>query len=170
MDVNQALVVEIDAGRMLREDVSCYWVDHERAVPYQIKKEHIKGAWVADSLVLTQDLESLDCLYAREIHHESFISNPHYVKPLSKTAASIKLTGAGLTVLGIYFDTTCLWEAYQSKDDERFFSETARVVGGWTGAVALGRHWGKQGALTALRFTKHPGAVLAGGVVGAVAG
>lgn len=170
VDVNQALVVEIDAGRMLREDVSCYWVDHERAVPYQIKKEHIKGAWVADSLALTQDLESLDCLYEREIHHESFISNPHYVKPLSKTVASIKLTGAGLTVLGIYFDTTCLWEAYQSKDNERFFSETARVVGGWTGAVALGRHWGKQGALTALRFTKHPGAVLAGGVVGAVAG
>ena len=52
VDVNQALVVEIDAGRMLREDVNCYLVDHEMAVPYQIKK-HIKGAWISDSLALT---------------------------------------------------------------------------------------------------------------------
>lgn len=170
VDVNKALVVEIDAGRMLREDVSCYLADHEMAIPYQIKKEHIKGAWIADSIALHRDLESIDNLYAREINKESFISNPHYVQPLSKTVASIKYTGKGLTAVAIYFDTSRLWKAYQSGDNEYFFSETTRVIGGWSGAVALGTHWGKQGALNALRFTKHPGVVLASGVVGAVAG
>jgi energy-coupling factor transporter ATP-binding protein EcfA2 len=170
VDVNKALVVEIDTGRMLREDVSCYLADHEMAIPYQIKKEHIKGAWIADSIALHRDLESIDNLYAREINKESFMSNPHYVQPLSKTVASIKYTGKGLTAVAIYFDTSRLWKAYQSGDDKYFFSETTRVIGGWSGAVALGTHWGKQGALNALRFTKHPGVVLASGVVGAVTG
>ena len=170
MDVNQALVVEIDAGRMLREDVNYYLVDHEMAVPYKIKKEHIKGAWIADSLALTNDLDSIDSLYSREIHRDSFVSNPYYKKPLSKTVASIRIVGSGLTALGIYHDTTCLWEAYRSGDEKRFFSETSRVIGGWTGAIALGKNWGKQGSSLALRFTKHPGIILASGVVGAVAG
>lgn len=170
VDVNQALVVEIDAGRMLREDANFYLIDHEMAVPYKIKREHIKGAWIADSLALTQDLDSIDCIYSRKINRDSFISNPHYVKPLSKISGSIRVAGTGLLALGIYHDADCLWTAYKSGDDDRFFSESARVIGGWSGSIALGTRWGKQGSLLAWRFTKNPGIVLASGITGAVAG
>lgn len=170
VDVNQALVLEIDAGRMLREDANFYLIDHEMAVPYQIKKEHIKGAWIADSLALSHDLDKIDNLYSREVRRDSFIANPHYVKPFAKTVASLRIAGGALTTLGIYLDTTALWEAYKSGDNGRFFGETARVIGGWTGSIALGTKWGKESSLAAWRFTKNPGLTLASGVVGAVAG
>lgn len=174
IDVNKALVLEIDSGRLARDTAEFYLADKEIAVPYKIESKHIKGAWVAESTALTKEYHELCDLYKREVKPGSFIGNPAYIEPYAKTIKTLKITGKGVMTIGIYLDTNSLFEMYQhaeaSGNYHPFFTEAARVAGGWSGAVALGECWGTKGSGYAYRFTKHPGAVLTCGVVGALVG
>ncbi len=174
VDVNKVLVLEVDSGRLTQDTVEFYLADKEMAVPNKIETKHIKGAFVAESTALTKEPHELSDLYEREVKPESFIRNPDYAEPYVRTIKTLKFASKGVMAVGIYLDTKSLFETYQraeaSGNYHLFFTEVARVSGGWTGAIALGHAWGAQGAGYVSRFTKSPGAILAGGVVGALVG
>ncbi len=174
VDVNKALVLEIDSGLLARDTAEFYFADKEMAVPYKIEPKHIKGAWIAESTALTKELHEISDLYEREVKSGSFIGNPDYIEPYAKTIKTLKIAGKGIMAIGIYLDADNLFEMYQhaeaSGNYHPFFTEASRIAGGWSGAVALGEAWGAKGASYAIRFTKHPGVILTCGVVGALVG
>ena len=173
IDINPILVLEIDSGELIKEAADYYLADKEMAVPYQIKPKDIRGAWVAESAALSNSYEKMSDLYQRTIDPASFIRNPHHTMPYAKTTTGLKVAGGALTAVGIYLDTTGLFESYKncekSGNFHAFFTESARVVGGWNGAIALGHSWGIQSAKYGLRF-KHPGVAIGCGVVGSLVG
>ncbi len=102
-----------------------------------------------------------------------YIPNPHYVAPLARVCAALKIVGLGATTVGVALDGMRLYSAYQHSqstgDFESLFDEGARVVGGWSGAIALGTACAKAGAWQFKEIAK-PWGALAGAVVCGVAG
>lgn len=91
---------------------------------------------------------------------------------LSKICNVIKIAGRGMMVVGVTMDAVKLYQAYeasrQSGNYDGFFNEGTRIIGGWSGSIALGSVSAKLGATTCAPLG--PVASVVGGVVSGIAG
>lgn len=158
IDVSKTLKKEFDAGKISEASYKGVFDEKEMAIPLKIEKKDIKGAWPIE-IDLTEGQR-------KWVVGEKYISNPHYVAPLSTATKILKAVGHGATAVGFAFDGAHLFSAYQDSQKtgnfETFFDEGARIVGGWAGAVKLGPPCARAGALA--------GGVVGGAIGSAIAG
>ena len=143
--------------------------EKEMAVPHKIKNTDIKGAW------LIEEKTPIDSNWI-PVQRKEYIPNPHYVAPFSKTRQVLKITGHGLTVVGVFVDGVNLYLAYQQGlrdgSHESIITETTRVVGGWSGAIVLGTACSQAGSIYGA-FLGPIGSLIGGaacGLMGSIAG
>ncbi len=101
--------------------------------------------------------------------------NPNYRPPKSAINTTTVLTRTafrGLTFFAVANDGVCLARAYQTSQQtgsrEPIKRESARVAGGWSGALAGGSLGSRAGAAVGALFG--PWGALGGAVVGGVGG
>ncbi|MCW8450456.1 hypothetical protein [Legionella quinlivanii] len=142
-----------------------------------IRSFDIKGVWEVEMVAGKSPFSS-----SFAVKQDSFIPNPSYIPPAStgqKLWFAGKMLGRTMTGVGILLDGASLVSEFQkgreTKNYDGFFRESARVAGGWTGAVALGTTFAKASALACSPLTPiapwaPPLCGLVGGAVGSVIG
>ena len=184
IDVKDALRPDVAQGRLHHEDWKIYAAEKEVAVPFKIHPADIKGAWEVDVFPSsgqimessTSGISDYEDIAFHRIIKKNFISNPHYRSPGSALVKAFKGVGFGLTAVAATLDAKSLYDAYQTSHEsgnyDQFFHETARVVGGWTGAVAVGTTFAKAAAMSCAPLGPYgpPVCGFVGGMVGSVIG
>lgn len=141
-----------------------YWLgERERAVPYGIAPQDIRGAWSVQKVSATDGFGETEYILGR------FIKNPGYIPSTFATIVdATKILGRGAAVIGTVIDGVNLYDLYQqskaSEDYNPFFKGTATVAAKWTAAVYAGTQIGGSAALAAAPLG--PYASLAAGVFG----
>lgn len=172
VDVSHTIHDAVKNNFLHPEDAQIYLQEKEMAVPYKIKASDIKGAWRVEVKPNEQFNGIEDQLFIRSITNE-YISNPNYANALaSKILHTAKAAGHGLAGVGVTLDGISLYDFYEKSkstgDFGPFFQEGARIVGGWSGAITLGKKSAEIGAM--LGRVGGPVGMATGAVVGGVVG
>ena len=170
IDVVKTFQDMVKVGELEPKDIHHFSHEQEMAIPSQIRRQDIKGAWPIDALYLKGD-------WVRVTRNASFIPNPDYVPFLSPTYQTLskiaKGAGVAAAAVGGVVDGLKLCSALEkstsSGNFSPFFNEGARVISAWGAAAALGTSLGGAGAEFGGAIAGPYGALL-GGVVGGVGG
>ncbi len=175
--INIERKLQADLQSYQLEEFKYYIAEKEMAVPFKIKPNDIKGAWLvrleAEKTNFGTPWEST--VYVRTTT-DTYLSNPDYLPPGSTFLKTAKAVGHGVKIVGALLDSMSLHQAYQDShqtgDYDIFFREGARIIGGWTGAAAVGIAFAEIGAVTGSGFGPIGTAVggVGGGIVGSVVG
>lgn len=173
VDIETALKPEVKSGRLLPEDFEYFKAEKEMVVPRRVKATDIKGAWPVE---IREVMTDFGTAHVRVEHvrtiKDTYIPNPQYCPPGSRLLIAAKAAGHGMMAVGATLDALSLHQAYQDSDKsgnyDIFFREGARIIGGWSGAAAVGIPCAIAGA-AACSFLG-PGGAVVGGFAGGVAG
>ena len=173
-------------GTMGEGTYKAFSSEKEVAIPKAIKVQDIKGAWLVNiNTSISSSCEPGTMMpkihEVREVEGP-FIPNPEYV-PSGRTVPvpSRPLMGArgvahGLSGAALALDGISLYETYKSSkisgDYQSFFREGSRIMGGWSGAAAVGTAFAKTAATLCSPLGPYgpPVCGLVGGAVGSVLG
>lgn len=170
IDVRPHIHEAMKKNKFSLEEGSSLLAQKERAILHRLKPTDIKGAWPVEVKVVQDDSFSL---FVRTVGDE-YIPNPSYANAVAaKILKTANILGRGLAGVGAAIDGLNLYEAYEaskkSNDFSGFFQEGARVLGGWSGAIALGKATAGVGAAIGT-LAAGPVGTAVGTVVGGVAG
>jgi len=148
VDVRPHIEEAVRSNLLHPEDAEIYLNEAEIAVPRKIKASDIKGAWSVE--IKNIHLSHEEVMYVRTVG-DKYIPNPYYGNAIADKILKIgKTVGRGLTAVGGAIDGFRLHQAYNKgkevDDYSGFFQEGARIIGGWSGAFALGKVSAAAGA------------------------
>ncbi len=143
----------------------------EKAVPYKIRPQDIKGAWTV-KLSSFFETEGVGPFTQRKVT-KTFIPNPNYRLPLDvQIFQYAKMLSQAATAAGAIVDGVSLFNAYmdslKSNNYDILGLESARIAGGWSGAFAVGSRLAAASAEMCVPFGPYGPPVC--GVVGGLAG
>lgn len=141
--VETALMPYVGRGQLDVETWEMYRHEQEMAIPNKIKARSIRGVWPAE-ITMVQIEDGLVPDFERvSVVQDEFIPNPSYSAPGGRLLKTIKIAGYSATTIAAVMDANSLWNAYQTSQQsgnyDAFFIESARITGGWGGAIALGK-------------------------------
>ncbi len=177
VDVSSSIHQAMNEKRMNTEDAKIYLQEKEMAVPHKIKPSDIKGAWQVE-VKLNEEFNCMESeLFIRSLKDE-YIPNPRYANAIAaRILNTAKVTGHGLTGIGAILDGMSLFDSYElskkMNDFDPFFQEGARILGGWSGAWALGTKFAARGGMIGGRTFGPIGAAVGTvgtGIIGGVLG
>lgn len=171
LDVTGVILKGHAEGKLTAEGAVTWLGEKERAVPFKIAPEHIRGAWTVTKVPAT------DVFEPAELEFGSFIRNPGYVpSTFARVVDATKILGRGAAAVGAVVDGLHLYDLYSegkaSDDYGLFFKGATTVATKWAAAAYAGSEIGAAAATAAAPFGPYAslGAGVAGGLVGATAG
>ncbi len=166
------------------EDLAIFLEEREMAIPRKIKPSDIEGAWkvkiTSEHTYSDPDWDDASCTRTLS---EKFIPNPGFNRRLTMSNVlssgwyqGLRTTARGATALGLGVDVVSFYRSVVGSratgNYDYVVNETARVVGGWSGAAAFGAA-GAEGGVIACGLggpLGWAGCGFVGGLAGAIVG
>lgn len=153
-----------------------YLAEKEVAFKSKIYPHEVKGAWVVD---IEYKKVNGEFEYTRNLLDE-YIANPNYKSPkfhAKKIWYAAKILGPTMTVVGAGIDGFSLCGEYKisakTGSYRNTYQESARIAGGWAGAIAAGKYTSISAAKFCTRIKPPVGSLVcgfAGGIGGSLLG
>lgn len=179
IDVAEKLAPMVSQGKIDPEDFEIYKIgDKERAFLKRVYSHEIKGGWKVDITHLEQ-LDGLSPKYTHTIR-DQFIPNPNFIPPAypeQKFWNAGRALGYGLTGIGMTLDGMSFYHeielSQKTGNYDNTYREGSRIIGGWTGAWAVGTSMAEIGVACCAPIAPPIGSTVCGfvgGLVGSVSG